>query len=144
MAGKDNLIPQNKRTKSEQREIAIKGGKASGKARREKKNMQQMAEMLLNMEVSKSQQSTKAMMKQLGIKDEDMTYSMSILVSMLAKASGGDVRAAQFLRDTMDDVNKMRYSNREAEEPKGDNLADTIEAAYKKRMKEQEKNGKNK
>lgn len=34
-----NLIPQNKRTKSEQREIAKKGGKASVKARREKKLM---------------------------------------------------------------------------------------------------------
>jgi len=34
-----NLIPLNKRTKSEQREIAKKGGKASVKARREKKLM---------------------------------------------------------------------------------------------------------
>lgn len=34
-----NLIPQNKRTKKEQREIARKGGKASVKARREKKLM---------------------------------------------------------------------------------------------------------
>lgn len=34
-----NLIPQNKRTKSEQREIARKGGRASVKARREKKLM---------------------------------------------------------------------------------------------------------
>ena len=32
-----NLIPQSKRTKSEQREIATKGGIASGEARREKK-----------------------------------------------------------------------------------------------------------
>jgi len=34
-----NLIPQNKRTKAEQRKIAQQGGKASGKARREKKLM---------------------------------------------------------------------------------------------------------
>ena len=32
----DNLIPMNKRTKKEQRRIAIMGGKASGEARREK------------------------------------------------------------------------------------------------------------
>ena len=31
----ENLIPQNMRTKEEQREIARKGGKASGEARRE-------------------------------------------------------------------------------------------------------------
>ena len=33
----ENLKPQNKRTKSEQREIARKGGIASGKSRRLKK-----------------------------------------------------------------------------------------------------------
>lgn len=33
----DNLIPMNRRTKSEQKEIAKKGGDASGKARRKKK-----------------------------------------------------------------------------------------------------------
>ena len=33
----DNLIPQNKRTKKEQSEIAKKGGIASGKARRQKR-----------------------------------------------------------------------------------------------------------
>lgn len=35
----ENLIPQNKRTKDEQREIARQGGIASGKARREKKQV---------------------------------------------------------------------------------------------------------
>lgn len=37
-----NLIPQNKRTKDEQRAIAKKGGVASGEARREKKRMSQI------------------------------------------------------------------------------------------------------
>ena len=36
MANEQNLIPQSKRTKKEQREIAKKGGVASGKARRDK------------------------------------------------------------------------------------------------------------
>jgi len=35
----DKLIPQNKRTKKEQSEIARKGGIASGEARREKKRL---------------------------------------------------------------------------------------------------------
>jgi hypothetical protein len=39
MAGTENLIPLPKRTKEEQREIQRKGGKASVKARREKKLM---------------------------------------------------------------------------------------------------------
>ncbi len=45
---KDNLIPQNKRTKIEQREIAQKGGIASGKARREKADLRKMAQTFLD------------------------------------------------------------------------------------------------
>ena len=43
MANEQNLKPQNLRTKSEQREIARKGGQASGKARREKKTAREYA-----------------------------------------------------------------------------------------------------
>lgn len=39
-----NLISQNRRTKSEQRKIAKQGGIASGKARREKKAMRELLE----------------------------------------------------------------------------------------------------
>ena len=45
----DNLIPQSKRTKEEQRAIAKKGGIASGKARREKKAMRETLVILLSM-----------------------------------------------------------------------------------------------
>lgn len=37
MANEQNLVPQNRRTKSEQREIARMGGKRSGEVRRENK-----------------------------------------------------------------------------------------------------------
>ena len=37
MANEQNLIPLNKRTKSEQREYARKGGKKSGEVRRKRK-----------------------------------------------------------------------------------------------------------
>lgn len=39
MANEKNLIPLNKRTKKEQREIARNGGKKSGEVRREKKKL---------------------------------------------------------------------------------------------------------
>lgn len=44
MANEQNLIPQNKRTKSEQREIARLGGKSSVKARRKKKYIKEQLE----------------------------------------------------------------------------------------------------
>lgn len=50
MAGAENLVPQNKRTKEEQREIARQGGIASGKARQQKKTMREILRECLNME----------------------------------------------------------------------------------------------
>lgn len=45
----DNLIPLNKRTKEEQKEIARLGGIASGEVRKEKANMRKALEVWLNM-----------------------------------------------------------------------------------------------
>ena len=100
MANDENLIPMNRRTKKEQREIASKGGKASGEARRKKRDMRQAAEMLLNMPVSNKQSTMKATLTALGIKEEDMDYSMGVLAAMLVQAANGNVKAATFLRDT--------------------------------------------
>lgn len=52
---KDNLIPLNKRTKEEQREIATMGGIASGEVRREKAMMKKRLEELLNSTNGKGQ-----------------------------------------------------------------------------------------
>ena len=60
MANDENLIPMNRRTESERREIASKGGKASGEARRKKRDMRKAAETLLNMPVSNKQSTMKA------------------------------------------------------------------------------------
>lgn len=49
MKGQENLIPFNERTEEEQRNIATMGGKASGEARRKKRDMKQMLEMCLEM-----------------------------------------------------------------------------------------------
>ena len=46
--GHDNLIPMNKRTKDEQREIATQGGKASGKARREKADFKKKCQIWMD------------------------------------------------------------------------------------------------
>lgn len=63
MTGEKNLIPMNKRTKEEQKEIVIQGGKASGKARREKKLFRDIIEQLLT---SKAPLPLKEMLKNMG------------------------------------------------------------------------------
>ena len=52
MVNKQNLIPMNELTKEEQREIAVKGGIASGKVRKEKATMRKSLEMLLNSNIN--------------------------------------------------------------------------------------------
>ena len=46
MANEENLIPMDERTENEQREIARKGGKKSGEARRRKKDMKAKMKLL--------------------------------------------------------------------------------------------------
>lgn len=46
--GHENLIPFNERTVEEQRRIQRKGGKASGKARREKADLRKMMKIALD------------------------------------------------------------------------------------------------
>ena len=52
MANEQNLVSLADRTTKEKREIAIKGGKASGEVRRQKKTMRETLEQMLN-EVAK-------------------------------------------------------------------------------------------
>lgn len=109
MANDENLIPMNRRTKSEQRKIATAGGKASGAARRKKRDMRKAAEMLLNMPVSNKQSTMKATLTALGIDEEDMDYSMGVMAAMLVQAANGNVNAAKFLRDNVT-YNNAAYS----------------------------------
>jgi len=48
----ENLVPLNKRTKDEQREITQKGGKASGVARRRKADLRKIAEGMITGDIS--------------------------------------------------------------------------------------------
>lgn len=79
MANEQNLIPQNKRTKSEQRAIAAAGGKASGEARRARKTLRE--ELLLLLSEGNTQQN--------------------VSVALIQKALEGDTKAFEVLRDTI-------------------------------------------
>lgn len=97
MANEQNLIPLNKRTKKEQREIATEGGIASGKARREKKTFQELAKTLLSLDV-KSGKSL-AVMQQMGIESEDMQYKTLCVLGMMKAAQNGNVNAFEKLQE---------------------------------------------
>jgi N-acetylglucosamine kinase-like BadF-type ATPase len=83
----DNLIPLNKRTKSEQRKIATAGGKKSGEVRRQKKLLKDCFDILLDKEYENKQ----------GNKQSGSEVLASVVFK---KAMAGDLKAFEILRDT--------------------------------------------
>lgn len=75
----ENLIPFNKRTEEEQREIAKKGGKASAKARQERKALKD--ELLLLLSKGDTQQK--------------------VSLALIQQALEGNTKAFEIIRDTI-------------------------------------------
>lgn len=83
-----NLIPQNKRTPEERREIARMGQIASTEAKRRKKTFREAMEALLEKEV----------LDKNGNKIDLLT---AISAKQIEKASKGDTKAFEVIRDTI-------------------------------------------
>ena len=97
MANEHNLIPINKRAKSEQREIRLKAGKASGESRRRKKTLKQAMKLLLEQEITDTDiyNQTAAM----GIDVDDLNYQSAIVAAMVMQAAKGNVKAFAQIRN---------------------------------------------
>ena len=88
MANEQNLVPQaHKLTVEEQ----SKGGKASGEARRRKKSLKELGDMIGSLSVKS--EKNKAIMREAGIEDEDMIRDTAMLFMLEAKAEKGDTNA---------------------------------------------------
>jgi hypothetical protein len=96
-----NLIPQNMKTKSEQRETARKGGIASGEARRRKRNMKQALELLLSLPLKDPKAKKK--IEELGVDPNEIDNQTAILIAMMNKAVKGSESAFIAIRDTVGD-----------------------------------------
>lgn len=112
MANEQNLIPANKRTKDEHREIAKKGGIASGKARRKKANLRKAFETILQAEVASS--NVKKQLEDLGF---ESTNEMALAMVMMQKAMKGNVRAFEQISkltttDVKDSLDKAEQKER--------------------------------
>ena len=93
-----NLIPMNERTKEEQREIARKGGRESGKVRRRKRTMKDAAQLILQLPVGAEQA---ALLQKYGIAESDCTNLMLLIVKTVQMAADGNLKAVEFIRDTL-------------------------------------------
>lgn len=90
----DNLIPAaHKLTVEEQ----SRGGKASGKSRRKKKNMKQLAEMLLQLPSNDS--NDYQLLLDMGFDEEEVSHQLVINAALIQQAKSGDVKAVRVLMD---------------------------------------------
>ena len=85
-----NLIPQSERTKDEQREIARKGGIASGVARREKKTVQKILNDFLSTSAKDNPQVAKLAAK-MGLKSDDSIKDLFTIVCTLNTLKDGNL-----------------------------------------------------
>lgn len=94
MAGYDNIKDHgfDKRTTDEQREIAIKGGKASGKARRRKADFRKTLNQLLTIRIDNP--DITPLLDEIGI---DSTLEAAMLMAQIKEAMQGNTKAAYFV-----------------------------------------------
>lgn len=118
MSNEKNLIPFNERTESEQREIAQKGGIASGAARRRKRSMRQAADYYLSLPETDGRRVNAMLRDQ--IEPEDVDNQMAVIVGIAEQAKRGNPQAATVLL-------KMLGEETVQEDP----AADALESARK-------------
>lgn len=99
MANEENLIPVTELTESEARELSKRGGIASGVARRKKKTMRDTINLALGLRSELTDAEIERYMR-FGFADEDIDNQAKIIMGIMKLAAEGDIRAAEFIRDT--------------------------------------------
>lgn len=88
------------RTTEERRQLAKKAGRASGKARREKKAMRENLETILAMTLKSGKLADiDSVQNFAALAGKNITVQDAILIKQTQKAMMGDTRAAEFVRD---------------------------------------------
>lgn len=101
MPNEQNLVPLNRRTKSEQRAIQSAGGRASGVSRRRKRSMREAADYFLSLPVADMDAWNQVSMA--GVEPEDIDYQMAVVSAMTRRAMLGDARCAKILLEMLGD-----------------------------------------
>lgn len=97
--GRANLIPFNKLSEEEQREIRSKGGKASGEARRKKRDMREVAKAILEHAMNEAQ-IDEVLGNSKELLDGDKSVMAVLTARMVQEAGKGSYKHYETLRDT--------------------------------------------
>ena len=101
MANSENLIPFDKRTESEQREIRSAGGRASGRARRRTARLRETMNRLLTTRVDAG-----ALSDVLISDGGESTYEEVVTMAMIQEAMNGNVKAYNAIMATVGQTDK--------------------------------------
>ena len=126
-----NLKPQSERTKSEQREIASKGGKASGRKRRQKAQWKEQAQALLELSMKDPKKAgrVKSFDKLRSLDDlekTNITAGDGVMAALLANAIHGDRQSAQLLFTLAGAMDQERSAGSESEGREDDGFLDAL------------------
>lgn len=114
MANEENLKPVTKRSKSEAREISIKGGVASGKSRRRKKALRLALKEAVSMRLNELPEDMRtAIMSSVGITDDAQTVADAVIGGIILSACGGSAPMVRLLLDTIGESADVRLRERE-------------------------------
>lgn len=98
MPNAENLIPNSERTPSERRANASKAGKASGKARRAKRTMREVANLVLDMSVSNGKKVDVKSIKSLAeVSGKNIKVQDALVLTLVKNALAGNIKALQML-----------------------------------------------
>ena len=109
MANDENLIPLNKRTKREQREIQSKAGKASGKSRQKKKVVMDLIKEFLKSPATL--ESAKKFIAKSGINDN--TNAAALVASLFMEALAGNVSATKMILEIVGETAKEKRADKQ-------------------------------
>lgn len=101
MANEKNLKPMSERTPSERREIAKKGGKASGKARRQKKQMAEILNEFLEMPIKEGPLTKVNSLSKIN-RASNILVKEAIMLAAIKRSINGDPQSTRLVLEMLD------------------------------------------
>ena len=105
MSGEKNLIPMNKRTVEEQKRITTMGGKASGEARRKKRDLKNIVNLMMNADLTDEQKKKVGKMCP-DVPEDAMTVNAYVVAGQIKSAHEGNTKAFQALAEYQNQAQK--------------------------------------
>lgn len=124
---REDLIPLNKRTPEERKEIQRKGGINSGIARRKKRELKEYMEALLACPLDNDDKTRKKLTNK-GLDPDMMDNKMLIATALFKRALTGDVYAIKELRTIIGEFPELNIGEEE-----DDNITVVVKRASKKK-----------